>query len=315
MNDLTFLKSQVVQLRNLLKLAQNDPVMQPQLQRRLQYAEKRLAETEPEPGNLFPVAICELPRVALFLTGAAVQGQSGIRPGLAGQTLIQYDMMFRQQALHDERVLARTAGRIRRPRGSREPELLFTGTPRGSFGLEFTPQAAADGTANDLHVQALEHVADALARITGSDAEESSDLTGGIPPGVLPPLKRFLSALAQHDAEIRLAFSDKPGRTLTAASIKKAAQRLDRDIAIEPLEVIGVFRGLTLDTGHFDFRTDDNNTISGMLADQLTDEEIEQIVPLANKRCMATLQKTIVTGLSNSPSLRYVLEKCEEQPE
>ena len=54
--------------------------------------------------------------------------------------------MFVEQALHDERMMAKDAGRNRRPRGSPAPELLFVGTPRGSFGLEFVPQTPDDPT-------------------------------------------------------------------------------------------------------------------------------------------------------------------------
>src|SRR4051794_33573482 len=107
MKDTHFLRLQVAELRELLKVAENDPVMRPQLDLRLENAERELQEVEGEPGNLFPPEPADLPRAALFLKGGGVQGAVGIRPVLAGQALIQYEGMFTEQALHEERQEAR----------------------------------------------------------------------------------------------------------------------------------------------------------------------------------------------------------------
>ena len=168
MNDRSFLKDQAAQIRRLLDEAADDPVLIPQLQQRLQAVEHELEATEATPTTLFPIETA-LPKVALFIKGAGVRESDGIRPALAGEALIQYERMFIEQSLHDERAAARAAGRTRRRRGSPTPTLLFTGTPRGSFGLEFVPQESGDDALLPVHAQTLKNVASALMRVSIAD--------------------------------------------------------------------------------------------------------------------------------------------------
>ena len=95
----------------------------------------------------------------------------GIHAALAGEALIQYERMFVEQALHDEREAARKAGRQRRRLGTAPPSLLLTGTPRGSFGLEFVAEPTEGGTLLNIHAQSLRNVAEALARVAESTSE------------------------------------------------------------------------------------------------------------------------------------------------
>ena len=85
------------------------------------------------------------------------------------------------------------------------PGLMFTGTPRGSFGLEFVPGGGLeeDESLHDVHARSLENVADALARVVEGDSFE--DAVSNIPSPVLQSLKQFLEVLARNEAELRLA--------------------------------------------------------------------------------------------------------------
>ena len=168
MNDYNYLQIKAAQLRRLLDEAEDDPILAPQLRQRLEDVEGQLRAVQNQQGTLFPMET-EIPRVALFLRGGGVRESEGIRPALAGEALIQYERMFMEQAIHDERTAAQAAGRARRRRGSPAPSLLFTGTPRGSFGLEFVPQKATDEALLPVHSQSLKKVADALVRISESD--------------------------------------------------------------------------------------------------------------------------------------------------
>lgn len=312
MKDLTFLKVQALQLRRLLESAGDDPILGPQLRARLADAEKELQAALQQNGKLFPPDIHELPRAALFLRGGGVQGSEGIRPSLAGETLIQYEKMFIEQALHDEREAARSAGRQRRRRGAPTPGLLFTGTPRGSFGLEFVPQLTDEGTLLEVHARSLRNIAAALVRVAGSDAETLDEAIGPIPPRMLHPLKQFLKTLADNGAELRLAFHDRPSQSLTASQIKTAAERLDRDVTEEEVTLRGTFRGVTLETGHFDLRTDPSDVITGTVADHLTEDDLQRIDELTNKPCNARLLKTTIRSISGTSNSTFVLLDAEE---
>ena len=310
MNNLTFLQIQAAELRRLLESAGDDPVAVPQLTVRLANVEKEL-EALKAPGSLFPPETLVLPRAALFLRGGGVQGSEGIRPGLAGEALIQYEKMFIEQALHDEREAARNAGRQRRPRGAFTPGLLFTGTPRGSFGLVFAPQTTDDGSLLEVHARSLRNVAEALARVAGSDTMSLDEAIQPIPARLLQPLKQFLKTLAQYGAELRLAFHDRHGPSLTAEQIQKAAERLERDVTQEIVEISGTFRGVTRESASFDLRTSDGEVITGTAADDLTEEDLERIDGLTNKSCKARLQKTTIRSLSGASSSTFILLDAE----
>ena len=307
MNNRTFLQIQAIQLRDLLEKAGDDPILVPQLRERLKDAENELEAAKHQDGSLLPKENVVLPSAAIFLRGGGVQDSEGIRPSLAGEALIQYEKMFTGQAMHDERDAARKAGRQRRPRGASMPGLLFTGTPRGSFGLEFVPQPTEDGLLLEVHARSLRNVADALVRVAGSKSESLDEVVQSIPSRVLQPLKQFLKLLAQHGVDLRLAFHDQPAQSLTAEEIKKAAERLEREVEQKEQRVSGTFRGVTRETGHFDLRTDADEVISGRVDDQFTEDDFDRIDRLTNKPCKAELQRTTVRTIAGTSTPTFVL--------
>jgi hypothetical protein len=301
MSSQTPLQIQAIELRRLLERSANDPILAPQLKARLKRVEDELAQQPAEAHR-------ELPRTAIFLRGGGVQGSEGIRPSLAGEALIQYEKMFIAQALNDEREAARQTGKERRPRGALKPGLLFTGTPRGSFGLEFVPQTTADDALLDLHAESLEHVAETITQVT---SENNAAIELLIPPGLINPLRSFLNVLAQNGAELRLASHGRPSRSLNVAAIERAVERLDKEVIQEEIAIEGEFRGLTLESGVFDLRADDE-IITGRVGDALDDDNLERIYSLVNKHCRFRLIKTTVykAGTPSQPS--YVLLDAEE---
>lgn len=302
MNDKVALQMEAVQLRNLLMLASNDPILTPQIQSRLAGIEKALQSSSESQFARSPV------RAAIFLKGYGIDGSAGIRPSLAGELLIQYERMYVQQALHDERVIAKNAGRNRRPRGATTPELLFTGTPRGSFGLEFEPNEKAGDSMVDVHAESLKKVADAIAGISDSSDVNGSLVIQNTPPAVLAPLKKFIKAIAHSGgAELRLAFSDAPPKNIEFSAIQLAAERLDREIVEDVSYFVGTFRGLAPDSGVFDFRLDDGTLISGALDDELTDVQLAEMLNYSNRRCVATVLSTSVIVVGGTSRVSYTL--------
>jgi hypothetical protein len=306
-NNQTFLEVQAAELRRLLEQAESDPILAPQLQERLDEIKGKIEGAKWEPGSLLPKKAFFLPRAAIFLGGGGVNDSQGIRPTLAGEVLVQYEKMFTEQALHDEREAAKKLGRQRRPRGAPTPELLFTGTLYGSFGLEFSPHTKGDESLLEVHAQALVNVANALVLVAANQSEPLSEIVQKIPPRVLPPLKQFMNTLAQHGAEVRLAFPDGPSRSLSIDQVKNAAERLEKEIKQETVEIPGVFRGVTRESGIFDLKIDAGDVITGTVADNLTEEDLERIDLLTNSPCIATIQRTIVSQITGAEIPGYVL--------
>ena len=86
MKETTFLQIQSIELQRLLDSVGDDPILAPQLRERL--TEVQIARKK---GALFAEIDSVLPRAAIFLRGAAVEGSDGIRASLAGEALIQYE--------------------------------------------------------------------------------------------------------------------------------------------------------------------------------------------------------------------------------
>lgn len=308
MNNHAFLQLQTAELQRLLDGAGNDPILGPQLRERLEETKRQLAEERRVEDSLIPMELPDLPRAAVFVKGMPVVDSNGIRPALAGEALIQYERMFIEQAIHDERSSAQQKGKKRRPRGAVPPSLLFTGTPRGSFGLEFVPQPTDDSALLTIHAQSLQTVSDTLVKVAAAvDTSELDKAVSEIPSRVLHPLVRFFEVMAEHGAEIRLASCDRKSRTITAIEIAAATERLRNDVQIVTAFVTGVFRGVTLDSGYFDFHIDSGEDINGQVADAMTDDDIERISDLKNQRCEAEIQETSVGKVSGETAKRFVL--------
>jgi hypothetical protein len=307
MTDRAFLQAQAVELRRLLEKAGDDPILAPQLRERLEEVARELEISDQETGTPLPPEPVELTRAAIFFRGGGVEDSLGIHAALAGEALIQYERMFIEQALHDEREAAKRAGRQRRRRGTAAPGLLLTGTPRGSFGLEFVAQPTEEGTLFGIHAQSLRNVAVALERVAESSSESLEATVAKIPPRVLPSLRKFLSALVHYGAELRLTFPDLPARSLPAAQLKRASELLEREVQQEFIEVPGVFRGVTRESGVFDLKTQGGEVITGTVADDLAEEDLERIDAFTNQDCIASLQKTTVSRVTGPTTPTYIL--------
>ncbi len=304
MMDKAFARIQVAELTTLLEEVGDDPVMGPQFRERLEEAEQFLRQAEELKS---PPEHPPFPRTAMFLRGDGVQGTDGIRPGLAGEILIQYEKMFVEQALRSERAIAQDSGRSRRPKGATAPGLLFTGTPRGSFGLVFVPLAPADSTLRDVYIQSLNSVTDSLIRVASGASAFVDATSDGIQSPVLRPMRQLLKTLAKYGTGLRMAFDDRPPQSVSSDQIAKAVEQLERDVSEEQIEVVGEFRGVTLLTGHFDFMTSDSKPISGIVTEQLALEGLDRIHALTNRPCKAVLWKTTFRSIQGAQRISYLL--------
>lgn len=306
MNDQVFHQAQVVELERLFESSKGDPVLEYQLKQRLERARSK-RDAASSDGTLFPRVPRQLPRTAIFLRGDGVEGTLGIRPSLAGDAMVQYERMFSEQAIVQERVAAKRTGRQRRPKGAKRPTLLLTATPRGSFGLEFTPRVndEDDDALVAVHKVSLDNITSFIESITNDSTFESS--LEVIPPSVLHPLKQFLNVLASHKAELRIAFPDRAAFTIGHSAVSQAFERLSREVTQDVRSFDGVFRGVTLESGVFDLRLEDGNVITGQVSDELTETDLERLSMLQNLSCQADIQVTTIQRPGKSDTTNYVL--------
>ncbi len=220
MNERTSLQIRAAHFRRDLERAGDNPVIAAQAQVRLADIEEQLEAIRLQGADAPPD---ELPRAAYFLKGDGDPGQDGVRPVLAAETMALYERMFVEQALHDEHEAAGGNGRAT---NESLPGLRLTEVHRGSFGLEFSPLWLHDHARLELHAKSLRHVAAAVVAVVEGECRD--EVIRNIPAGVLKPLECFLKTLAKHGAEVRFAFPDDSGETLSREKIQWAADRLDR---------------------------------------------------------------------------------------
>jgi len=306
MNNSSHLEIQEAELLRLLEQADDDVIVKSQLLEMLKEIEEDV-KVRPPVWNQ-----ADLPRTAIFFRGGGVINSDGIRPSLAGEALIQYEKMYKQQAIFDEQEAAKDAGKLRRPRGVSEPELLFTGTPRGSFGLEFMPVGVTDPALQKSRASSLETVTTALNNVIGSSDDTIDDAIEKVVPAVLPPMRAFIKALSKHGAELRLVYNNKPTIIYGSKQVQIAYERLDREV-IEVEEEIGVvFRGLTFLSSHFDVMTESGEYISGIISEEMPEKERMEIYKRVDQKFTVVLRKTTIKTVSKPVVTYYVLLRAKD---
>lgn len=311
MNDRTFLRMENAGLRQLLEMYEADNPMAAQIKQRIEDNEFKLKDLSKE-TSLLPRSRDEIPRAAFFLHGGiGVEGSEGIRPSLAGLALIEYERMFTAQALHDERE---ATPKGRRPKGAKPPELLLTATHRGSVGFEFVPREIENDNIISIHVQAFRNIGKTLASIAFEKSNSLEELLSQTPRQMLKPLKNFFTTLARFDVDLRLAFSEGPDVAIDSLNIKQVAQRLEKDLKHDILKVDGVFKGLTLESGHFDHQDQSGSVLTGFCDEELSVDDLHRLHGFTEKPCRAIIEETTISSVTKT-ARSYVLKDLRPIPE
>ena len=290
-----FLQRDLLELDRLLELSGDDPITRTALTKRRESLAKEL-EASPPAGPARP-------RTVLFFAGPPVLGTQGIDAQFAASVLHPFLEMVKTQysVLKHGRVGARGPRR-----DEAEARLLLTGLPRASFGLELSQPQPAD-------FASAEKLSDVLLRLTeviasaGKSDENFAVALDKIEPRVLPRLRDFLEAVAAQNAYLRVQ-SGEFSVALDANHVVQARERVGAARASETqAAVLGTFRGATLDSLRFDFRTADGKSISGRIADEVNNAEVERMLALTNHPCRAEVKETTITTRDGAQRTRYEL--------
>ena len=201
-------------------------------------------------------------------------------------------------------------------RGESEARLLLTGLPRGSFGLELSQPDSED-------FLAAEQLSDVLVQLTkvietaGQNDESFAFALEEVSPRVLPRLKEFFKVVSDNKTNMRVVSGDLEC-DLEESNVSQAYERVSAaETKEEIIEAAGVFRGATLDTWRFDFRTDEDENINGRLADEVAESQVlDMDRHMTATRCQATLRKLTVITRGGAFRTRYelmALKKLEQE--
>jgi len=298
----SFIQSQVLEMDRLLELAGGDPLMGPSLRQRKAELEREL--------QALPTSN-RLSRTVLFFSGQPVFGTRGIDAEFAAKVLDPFLAMVKTQYAATKHGSVGTRGPRR---DEAEAKLLLTGLPRGSFGLELSQPEQQD-------LFAGEHLSKVLVQLTGviKSAGESDEgfalAMGDASPRVLQRLKDFFKIVADNRADVRVVSGDLECK-LDRSQVAQAYERVSGTESSEDVvQMKGVFRGVTLDSGRFDFRTDADETIAGRIADDVSDDDLDAMPGLTNQQCVAKLRVTTITIRSGATRTLYELLSLVQLPE
>lgn len=294
-----FIQAQILETERLLALTGDHPLMSPALEQRKEGFEKELKELPPPTRQ---------PRTVLFFAGGPVVGTRGIDAQFASNMIEHFVQMVKSQysvAKHGD------VGSRGIRRGESEARLLLTGTPRGSFGLELSQPDSEDFLAS-------EQLSDVLVQLTkviesaGRDDESFAFALEEVSPRVLHRLKEFFKMASDNKARMRIVSGDLECQ-LDETNVAQAFERVSAtETTEETIEIPGTFRGATLDTWRFDFRSDAGENISGRLGEDVTQEEALRMIQLTDQRCVATFHRTLVTTGIGPLRSRYELISLRE---
>ncbi|MBE7539341.1 MAG: hypothetical protein HS122_13130 [Opitutaceae bacterium] len=244
------------------------------------------------------------PRTVLFFAGGdSVLGSQGIDASLVADIIKPFQEMVKSEF---STLRHGTVGRRGPRKNEDEARLFLTALPRGSFGLELSQPNVEDW------VQA-QQLSTTLARLTqivesaGKSDEDFANALDHVSPRVLPRLRDFLEVASKSGASLRIESGDLRCELSAERLLQAKTRATTTHTETKQVNCSGIFRGATLDTWRFDFKTDDDISISGELGEQLTEEQVAEMNLLTNSPCEATLNRTAITPPSGPARTKFEL--------
>jgi len=290
-----FLQTQVLEMDRLRVLSADDPFTSIALDKRRELLAQELAIAPASPAAA---------RTVLFFAGRPVYGSEGIDAHFASKILDPFLEMVKTQ------YSAQKHGRVgaRGPRrDENEARLLLTGLPRGSFGLELSQPQPEDFVAAEQLSDTLVRLTEIIASAAENDERFAFSLEK-VSPRIVPRLREFLDVAAHHEAYLKMQSGDlsvelPPERLREALGRVGAVRSTERVLE----DVVGVFRGATLDSWRFDFSLENGTLISGRISEELSDADVAAMIPLTTRNAVARLHETILITRDGIPHSRFEL--------
>ncbi len=244
-------------------------------------------------------------RTVLFFSGGPVHGSFGIDAGFAGRVLDPFQNMVK--ADYADRWHGVLGSRGRRS-GETESRLLLTGLPRGSFGLELTradnDQLFEEGQLADT----LAHVTRLVEAAARSDEDFAAQLDETA-PRVVQNLRSFLEVVAKGKAGLRLESGDFRCEMNPVQAMEAFNRVADTISTEEEVEIVGVLKGVLLESWRYDFVSLDGHAVGGKIDQSLSED---QVIGLSkqffNEQCVAVLLKTTVLFKNGRVRTTYTLK-------
>ena len=294
-----FLKVQLLETQRLKEMAEDHPLMSVAFAQREQELKAKI--------EALPLGNKEA-RTILFFSGEPVQGSIGIDASFAGRVLEPFQSMV--MADYADRWHGVVGSRGRRF-GETQSRLRLTGLPRGSFGLELSRADNDELFEEDQLADTLVHVTRLVEAASRSDEDFATELDQTA-PRVIQNLREFLEIIAKGKAGLRLESGDFRC-SMNPLEANEAFNRVAGTITNEDqIKIIGVFKGVLLESWKYDFVTDDNHSVGGKIDENLTEDQVIAMNrQFFNERCQAILLKTTVLFKNGRVRTTYTLKEFD----
>lgn len=299
------LEAEIASLIRLMESTPEDAITTPHLRYRIANLKGQLQAMGERPSLI--------PEAELFFGGGLVVDGEGLEVTFTSDILDSYQIMVTNHYSAKHYGALRRTGRRR---GEEETQLYLTALPRGSFGLQLAQLHVADFITATQVADAMREVSH-LLQAAGESDEAFDTSIAQFNPRVLPPLTEFIKTLHAGHGECRIL----TGMTeieLTQEQIAEAHLRVTATKKEDTTETMrGVFGGLVLFDWLFNFQPEQGSSISGALAEELTQEEATTMnTSFTNKRVAAQIKTTTVSTRSGrkKPSYELISMTPLEQP-
>lgn len=290
------LQAELASLQALLHSNPDDRIATPLMKGHIAEIQQALRSLEARP----PLT----PQAGLFFSGGPALDSEGLEVTFTSEILNSYQNMVTNHYAAKHYGTLRYTGRRR---GEQDTKLFLTALPRGSFGLQLTQPHVSDFFAANNVAGAMEDIRGLVSSTAESDQAFQTALTS-FEPRVFKPLKRFIEALHGGGGTFRLETGFKEV-TLTPKKIADAYQRVSAAVADEEVITLkGVFGGVLIFSGDFNFQPEGADMIRGTLAKEVTEQAATTMDhEFTGKPAVARMKVTVVTTSSGKKKPSYEL--------
>lgn len=272
------IKSQIVDTQRLLEMVLDHPFMAEGLSERLNSLKQQL---ESLPKESFE------PTIQLLFSGNAVIGSQGIKSSFVGKTITPFQEMVKTQT-----SLSRfgKVGKRGKTKNGANNDLYLTALPVGSFGIELSQLESSDLFDSVDVSNAMKSVMTLIENSTKDDSTFESAIER-TPKRSLTNLKKFLQEVYNENSILKMESSEL-SIEIPKEKIVEAYNRVSSVLNEEGEEIIlGVFRGLLLDSGKFEIQDENGYKISGFISEDLDEEQlVEYNNTFLNTKCKIHLK-------------------------
>lgn len=291
------LKAQIIETEHLLSIVGEHPMMKLSLEKRLEILKRELDDIEKEH--------IEESKMRLLFSGKAVFGSVGIKADFVSKTIKPIQELIKTQTAIIKS--GNNIGKRGKVKKSSIAELYLTALPTGSFGYELSMLEGKELFDEEDVSNSIREIIDMIEAASDSD-DAFQKVIENSPKRTLNHLNTFFKELADEDSILKMESGDKFVE-LSEDKVKLGYQRVSSAQYQETsIQIIGIFKGILLDSGKFEIADEDGKKYSGYISEDLLEEEaINYNKEYTNEKCSILVQENVTTLSSGYRKISYEL--------